>query len=32
MIRGRNRDGPVVIDDFREAYWWLRDTRLPTRA
>ena len=26
MIRGRNRDGStVVIDDFREAYWWLRD-------
>lgn len=26
MIQGRNRDGSIVmIDDFREAYWWLRD-------
>lgn len=26
MMRGRNRDGSeMMIDDFREAYWWLRD-------
>jgi len=26
MMRGRNKDGQeVIIDDFREAYWWLRD-------
>ena len=26
MLRGRNRDGSeMMIDDFREAYWWLRD-------
>jgi hypothetical protein len=26
MIRGRTRDGGfVIIDDFRESYWWLRD-------
>eukprot|EP00242_Pyramimonas_sp_CCMP2087_P010768 CAMPEP_0198197216 /NCGR_PEP_ID=MMETSP1445-20131203/806_1 /TAXON_ID=36898 /ORGANISM="Pyramimonas sp., Strain CCMP2087" /LENGTH=749 /DNA_ID=CAMNT_0043866419 /DNA_START=119 /DNA_END=2368 /DNA_ORIENTATION=- len=26
MLRGRNRDGStVIIDDFRESYWWLRD-------
>uniref|UniRef100_A0A7S4F3N1 dolichyl-diphosphooligosaccharide--protein glycotransferase n=1 Tax=Chrysotila carterae TaxID=13221 RepID=A0A7S4F3N1_CHRCT len=26
MLRGKGRDGrPVIIDDFREAYWWLRD-------
>jgi len=26
MLRGRSRDGGfVIIDDFREAYWWLRD-------
>mmetsp|Transcript_42480 Transcript_42480/g.83368 ORF Transcript_42480/g.83368 Transcript_42480/m.83368 type:complete len:657 (+) Transcript_42480:38-2008(+) len=26
MLQGQNRDGSkVIIDDFREAYWWLRD-------
>jgi len=26
MILGRTREGqPIMIDDFREAYWWLRD-------
>ena len=26
MTIGRSRDGrPVMIDDFRESYWWLRD-------
>jgi len=26
MLVGRSRDGkPVMIDDFRESYWWLRD-------
>jgi len=26
MLRGRDTKGaPVIIDDFREAYWWLRD-------
>lgn len=26
MLMGRNRMGePMIIDDFREAYWWLRD-------
>ena len=26
MMRGRNPDGSEkMIDDFREAYWWLRD-------
>eukprot|EP01129_Flabellula_baltica_P013803 TRINITY_DN648_c0_g1_i1.p1 TRINITY_DN648_c0_g1~~TRINITY_DN648_c0_g1_i1.p1 ORF type:complete len:736 (+),score=167.01 TRINITY_DN648_c0_g1_i1:144-2351(+) len=26
ILQGRSRDGtPVMIDDFREAYWWLRD-------
>jgi dolichyl-diphosphooligosaccharide--protein glycosyltransferase len=26
MLRGRSREGEtVIIDDFREAYWWLRD-------
>jgi len=25
-FQGRGRNGQtVVIDDFREAYWWLRD-------
>ena len=27
MLRGRGPDGkPMIIDDFREAYWWLRDS------
>eukprot|EP00962_Isochrysis_galbana_P059604 scaffold33299_cov79-Isochrysis_galbana.AAC.1 len=27
MVRGRTRDGSfVVIDDFREAYWWLKNS------
>jgi dolichyl-diphosphooligosaccharide--protein glycosyltransferase len=26
QLKGRNRDGSeVMIDDFRESYWWLRD-------
>jgi len=26
MLRGRGRDGgTMMFDDFREAYWWLRD-------
>jgi len=26
MMRARNRDGSIVmLDDFRESYWWLRD-------
>jgi dolichyl-diphosphooligosaccharide--protein glycosyltransferase len=26
MMRGRGRNGgQVMIDDFREAYWWVRD-------
>ncbi|MDP2436444.1 MAG: hypothetical protein Q8P67_11915, partial [archaeon] len=26
IIQGRTREGkPIMIDDFREAYWWLRD-------
>ena len=26
MLRGKDKDGsPIIIDDFREAYWWLRD-------
>jgi len=26
MLRGKDKSGtPVIIDDFREAYWWLRD-------
>eukprot|EP00045_Choanoeca_perplexa_P015144 m.184181 g.184181 ORF g.184181 m.184181 type:complete len:232 (+) comp16902_c0_seq1:3372-4067(+) len=26
MIKGRTRDGnEIMIDDFRESYWWLRD-------
>eukprot|EP00238_Polyblepharides_amylifera_P004415 CAMPEP_0196575794 /NCGR_PEP_ID=MMETSP1081-20130531/5195_1 /TAXON_ID=36882 /ORGANISM="Pyramimonas amylifera, Strain CCMP720" /LENGTH=755 /DNA_ID=CAMNT_0041894201 /DNA_START=187 /DNA_END=2454 /DNA_ORIENTATION=- len=26
ILRGRSRDGgSVIIDDFREGYWWLRD-------
>jgi hypothetical protein len=26
MMRGRGRDGgTIMIDDFREAYWWVRD-------
>jgi dolichyl-diphosphooligosaccharide---protein glycosyltransferase len=32
MLRGKNKDGErVIIDDFREAYWWLRD-RTPEDA
>jgi dolichyl-diphosphooligosaccharide--protein glycosyltransferase len=26
MMRARNRDGSIVmLDDFRESYWWLKD-------
>jgi len=26
MLRGKDKAGvPIIIDDFREAYWWLRD-------
>jgi hypothetical protein len=26
MLRGRGRNGgTIMIDDFREAYWWVRD-------
>ena len=26
MMRGRGRNGgTIIIDDFREAYWWVRD-------
>ena len=26
IIRGRSNTGePIMLDDFREAYWWLRD-------
>jgi hypothetical protein len=26
MMRGRGRNGgTIMIDDFREAYWWVRD-------
>jgi dolichyl-diphosphooligosaccharide--protein glycosyltransferase len=26
MMRGRDRNGgTIMIDDFREAYWWVRD-------
>ena len=34
VLKGQSRTGePVVIDDFREAYWWLRDnTRTDSRV
>ena len=26
IVSGRGQDGkPILLDDFREAYWWLRD-------
>jgi len=29
MIKANLRDGtPVMVDDYREAYWWLRDSTL----
>ena len=30
MVKARSRDGqPIIIDDFREAYWYLRDNTAP---
>jgi len=27
ILKGRTRTGePILVDDFREAYWWLRDS------
>jgi dolichyl-diphosphooligosaccharide--protein glycosyltransferase len=26
IVKGQGHDGkPQILDDFREAYWWLRD-------